>query len=525
MKPTLTPELDQKWWSKNKPKLAKKTGLGDALKDYQIAADKMDYPAMTKALSELKKTVAGAVMIFKGKDEDVVTVLKKYPKIILAEEKRIEKLSKEADERTNAATNAPAPKQKVGKDVVIWKRDFGAEIQKQVKYEWLGTIKNFTLEQKLNDDILDVFEDEGDLVTPARIAEDSEKICRGAVKDMVDFINKMDAAITSGKLTEQKKAETMLMTATKTTMQAAADKIERLPEAHWKKFAAQRKEYKNYKIKAGCKLGLGIFGVVVGTGGLILGIAATAGAVPTMGGSLPLGIAGSVAGFIALCRSCTALAKTISTLSKSAEKTQKDLSKDLKTLRDRYQSVSSAQVGATEIGASTLKGLLGADAPYVASISKCNDAHDALNSKTSGLAVEQRKLSKAILDAMKAAEGLEKDLKGLTDKAARKVYDKLVKARTALSKSLDKCADLGGRLGKIEDALPRLSAMLKALNEQNPKYAQIFDKVFPLVVSGILVVASAGTGFADASSVADFVVTGASLGIDIGSEIADLAIG
>ena len=520
----MTPELDQKWWSKNKPTLSKKTGLGDALKDFQIAEDKGDYDDMLKKLSEVKKKVAGAVTLMKGKT-DTVAVLKKYPKIILAEEKRIEKLKSDAEERASAASSAPAPKQKIGSDVVIWKRDFGAEIMKQTKHDWLGNIRNFTLEQKLNDDILDVFEAEGDLVTPAKIAEDSEKICRAAVKDMVTFIDKMDSAIQSGKLTDVKKAETMLMTATKTTMQATADKIERLPEAYWKKFVAQRKEYKSYKIKAGCKLGLGVFGVVAGTGGLIVGIAATAGAIPTMGGSLPLGIAGSVAGFLALCRSCTALARTISTLSKSADKTQKDLAKDLKTLRERYQNASSAQVGATEIGASTLKGILGTDAPFLASISKCNDAHDALKGKTAGLAVEQRKISKVIMDAMKEAEGIERQLKSLTDKVARKVYDKLVKARAALSKALDKCSDLGGRLSKIEDALPKLSAMMRALNDQNPKYAQIFDKVFPLVVSGILVVASAGTGFADASSVADFAVTTASLGIDIASEITDLATG
>ncbi|MEO0401537.1 MAG: hypothetical protein AAF214_04105 [Pseudomonadota bacterium] len=211
-------------------------------------------------------------------------------------------------------------------------------------------------------------------------------------------------------------------------------------------------------------------------------------------------------------------------MSKSAEKTQKDLAKDLKTLRDRYENASKAQVGSSEMGASTIKGLLGTDAPWLASISKCNDGHTALEGKTGGLAVAQRKLSKAILDALKEADTIEKALKKETDKAARKLFDKLVKARTALSKALEKCSDLGGRLGKIEDNLPKLSAMLRALNDQNPKYAQIFDKVFPLVVSGILIVASAGTGFADSGSAVEFAVTGGSLGIDVATEIADLVV-
>lgn len=521
MKPTLTPELSQAWWSKHKPKLAKKTGLGKALKDYEIAADQMDWDDVLKKLSEVKRKIADAVIVFKGKNDDVVTVLKKYPKIILAEENRAKKQKAEAEER---AQGASAPTQKVGKDVVIWKRDLGVEVMKKTKPDWLGSMKGFELEQKLNDDILDVFEEEGDLVTPARIAEDSEKLCKAAVAELATFINKMDAAIKAEKLTDPEKAKTMLVTAAKKTMEGAAAKIEKLPEAHWKKFVAQKKAYKSYRIKSGCKIGLGVFGVVAGTGGLILGVAATAGAVPSMGGTLALGIAGSVAGFLALCRSCTALARDISTVSKSAEKTQKDLAKDLKTLRDRYENASKAQVGSSEMGASTIKGLLGTDAPWLASISKCNDGHTALEGKTGGLAVAQRKLSKAILDALKEADTIEKALKKETDKAARKLFDKLVKARTALSKALEKCSDLGGRLGKIEDNLPKLSAMLRALNDQNPKYAQIFDKVFPLVVSGILIVASAGTGFADSGSAVEFAVTGGSLGIDVATEIADLVV-
>ena len=523
MKASMTPELKYAWWSKNKPKLAKKTGLGKALKDYEIAADQLDWDDVLKKLAEVKRKVTDAVVIFKGKDEDVVTVLKKYPKIILAEENRAKKQKAEADERAQGASNAPA--QKVGKDVVIWKRDLGVEVLKKTKPEWLGSMKGFELEQKLNDDILDVFEEEGDLVTPARIAEDSEKLCRSAVTELAAFIDKMDEAIKAEKLTDPKKAQTMLATAAKKSMEGAAAKIEKLPEAHWKKFVAQKKAYKAYRLKSGCKVGLGVFGVVAGTGGLILGIAATAGAVPSMGGSLALGIAGSVAGFLALCRSCTALASAISSLSKSAEKTQKDLAKDLKTLRDRYENVSQAKVGASEMGASTLKGLLGADAPWLASISKCNDGHTALEGKTGGLAVEQRKLSKAIVDALKQADIIEKALKKETDKVARKLYDKLVKARASLDKALEKCSDLGGRLSKIEDNLPKLSTMLRALNDQNPKYAQIFDKVFPLVVSGILIVASAGTGFADSGSAVEFVVTGASLGIDVATELGDLALG
>ena len=50
---------------------------------------------------------------------------------------------------------------------------------------------------------------------------------------------------------------------------------------------------------------------------------------------------------------------------------------------------------------------------------------------------------------------------------------------------------------------------------------KIFDKVFPTVVGGVLMLTGAGTGFADASSAADLVTTSLGLATDVGLEVAD----
>ncbi|SEK03329.1 hypothetical protein SAMN05444007_11270 [Cribrihabitans marinus] len=525
MKKGMTPQLDHKWWSKNKPTFLGKTGLGDALKDYAIAVDKFEHEAARKALVQVGKAVGVATKKCSDRTQKTTKeVLGKYDTVIKkADDELKDRIAGEQKKAAAGSGSAPVPPQKIGKDVVVWKRDIGERVMKKVKLDWLNKVNGFTLEQKLNDDILDVFEKEGDYVTPQQIVDDSEKIGEAAVAAIVKDLNKIDALIKAKKVTDAKQVKGLLLNVFDSRMQAAELKLKALPEARWKKFKAQKKQYTKYKIKTGVKLTTGSIGILAGVGGLGLGVAAAAGAVPSMGGSLALAIPGLVAGLAATLRSCAAMTKQIVDISRSAEKVEKVLASDLDTLKKRYLDASKAKIVAGETATSTLKGILGTDAPFLATIPKCNDNIALLKNKSAGLAVAMRKLSKSIMKALKEAEDLEAKLKGIKAAKVRKAYDKLIKTRAALSKALDKCVDTGARITNLEKNLPKLEQMMRALNDKNAAFNKIFDKVFPVVVGLTLTATSAGTGFADSSSVADFVSTSVGLVADISLEAADFA--
>jgi hypothetical protein len=66
--------------------------------------------------------------------------------------------------------------------------------------------------------------------------------------------------------------------------------------------------------------------------------------------------------------------------------------------------------------------------------------------------------------------------------------------------------------------MPKLKRMLDALSAQNPKYADIFEKVFPVVVNLTLAGANAGVGFKEASNLLDTLNTSLGLFNDLASE-------
>lgn len=61
MKKGVTPELDSKWWAKNKAKTLTKTGIGKALRNYEVARAKEDDKLVLKTLSALKTAIGKGV--------------------------------------------------------------------------------------------------------------------------------------------------------------------------------------------------------------------------------------------------------------------------------------------------------------------------------------------------------------------------------------------------------------------------------------------------------------------------------
>ena len=304
------------------------------------------------------------------------------------------------------------------------------------------------------------------------------------------------------------KIDALLAKQMKTAIEKYQPVFEKIPEARWKKFVASKKQYKQYKIKTGLDITIG----VLSTAG---GAVAVAGAAATGGASLVLGIVG-------LVRGIAALAKQIQDAARDAEKVEKVLKGDLDTLMKRYQNAQGEAKkktqGASEVGASVLKGIIGADAPFLATLPKCTSNYDLWDNKVAGLGVGGRKLSAEIVKGLKACDKLDKTLQGSKDAEVRKVLTKLKKARASLDKALNGCSDMMGRVSHAETNMPKLKRMLDALNAQNPKYAEIFDRVFPAVVNLTLAGANAGVGFSEAKSVLEGVNTGLGLFNDIASE-------
>ncbi|MFK7837103.1 MAG: hypothetical protein AB8B60_12870 [Sulfitobacter sp.] len=522
MKKGAIPELDSKWWSKHKAKTMKKSGLGAELKAYEVCLERAMAKGMTSAeiakahgatLDQLKKVKAKMPVALKACSEsrhkETIEAIKKYPKIILAEENRLKGMI--ADYATKAKQEAagggaPAvPKQKKGKPGKIWGKNIWTELGKVYKIEWLDKTQGGDLELVLNWDIIDALEAEGDYVTPQQMVDDCNTIFKKLLGDVVTTAKKIDGAV--GKRTPQEvdalrgqfgKLVNKFVASYKTD-------FEKIPKARFAKFQARKAAYKSYQIETGLKMTQSVLGVA----------GSAAGIVGSGGAALALGIVG-------LVRSIAALAKEIHNAAQEAETVGNNLVKDLNTLMARYrdaQGEAKKSQGGQEVGASVLKGILGVDPPFLATIPKCDGNYTLWGNKVDGLSVRARKASADIMKGIKACEKLETKLKGASDKKAQKIYQNLRKARIGLSDTLDATSSLMTRVNAADKASPEVKKLLDELKSSNPKYADIFDRVFPTLVNLGLAGASAGVSYADSTAkVLDHVSTSLGLFNDIASE-------
>ena len=384
MKKGEKPKFDYKWWKKNKPRLMGKTGLADALAVYEKHLAVMDDEKMLIALVDVKKKVTVATKSAASSKlwKDTHECLKLFPALIKTREKE---LKDSIQRRATAAKSASAaPKQKTGKKVVIWEIDVDTELKKRIKADWVTSAKGFKLSLSLDNSILDALEAESDDVTPAFMVEDAQKIGDEVLTKIVAAVEHIDRA-SRGKTPQQRDAlRDKLPALIKSEMQAAEKKLKVAPGARWKKFVARAQQYKDYKLEAGVNLTIG----VLGTAGAGLGIIGSGGA-------------GLALGIVALVRSVADTAQQVYNLSIEAEKVERDLEKDLNTLKDRYENaVGTANQGASEVGVSVLKGILGTDPPFIAALPKCNDNMKLWDNKVAGITTIGRRLSGDITKAM-----------------------------------------------------------------------------------------------------------------------------
>lgn len=507
MKKGVKPELSARWWTRNKAGTLGKTGLGAALKEYEVAEDLMDYARMLKALRGVEKSVKIATgKCNRSLHAETLQALKKYPSVIAM--KKAQTMKKNAAEKEQAAP----PKQKVGKKVVIWSRDVSKEIHKVCPAAAPSGFKA-NVELRLNDDILDILEKERGHDVAAFMVEDAQKACAATVASIVKTYKDCAKLVARDPRNVDDAMKKYEKAVTK-ELDELPKRLVRIPAARWAKFVARKKQYRKYQVITAFKLpinGLSVVGSGLGVIGGAVGVATGAG--------LPLGITGITLGVVGSLKSVSTLVQQACDLAVKAERVQKKLQTDLKALKKGYIDAAGKanRVGGKEalktVGNYLLTG------PFIRSVSTCKSDFDLWSNKVAGLAITGRKLSKAFIDLMHKLDKLEQALKKAPSKEAGELLDKVRKMRKSLTRAFDAAADMNGRVRKADDALPKIEAMLKELQGKNPNYAKIFDRVFPVVMNVGFAVVNFGVGMAGMSGALDGVNTSLGLANDILMEV------
>lgn len=513
MKKGAVPEISHKWWSKNKGVTVPSTGLGDALKDYEIEKNKssMDYEEMLKLLDKVETVAAKAITkCNKTLHAETIEALKKYPGVIKTEREWINKNYEAYQKRFLEEAEGRVPPQKMSAPGTVFSWNLGEQVEKVVgKPKAIKYKLDVDINLTLNKDIIDLLEETKNGVDAALMAEQAKKRCKVLIAQVAKLVIEADDEFP--KLDEDKgdKLLEQLEVDIVKAIDAAEADIAKIPKTVWNEFVKREQQYKDYKIKAGLDMTIQVLTVA---GGAVATGAAAAG---TFG-------AGGALGVVALVRDCIKLAKMIYDLAIEAETVQKNLKKDIASLEEAYQS--KARNVAQETTGTVMKSILSIDTPFFATLPKCNKNLELLDNKVAGLETNGRGFSRRVTTAIQRCDDLEKQLSELKDKKARKAYDDLVKARKTLDKALNDCSDMMLRVRKTKPGITALGTALQALNDENPKFNKIFDKVLPVATSLALGGASGGVGFNQAKTMLDSVNAGLGIANTVANEVKDLVV-
>lgn len=508
MKKGAVPEISHKWWSKNKGVTVPSTGLGDALKDYEIEKNKssMDYEEMLKLLDKVETVAAKAITkCNKTLHAETIEALKKYPGVIKTEREWINKNYEAYQKRFLEEAEGRVPPQKMSAPGTVFSWNLGEQVEKVVgKPKAIKYKLDVDINLTLNKDIIDLLEETKNGVDAALMAEQAKKRCKVLIAQVAKLVTEADDEFP--KLDEDKgdKLLEQLEVDIVKAIDAAEADIAKIPKTVWNEFVKREQQYKDYKIKAGLDMTIQVLTVA---GGAVATGAAAAGT---------FGAAGAI-GVVQLVRDCAKLAQMIYDLAIEAETVQKNLESDINSLEKAYRD--KARNIAQETLGTVLKSILSTDPPFIATLPKCNKNLKLFDNKVAGLESNGRAYSRKVTTALQRCSDLEKQLSELSDKKARKAYDKLVKARESLDKSLNDCSGMMLRVRKTKPGITALDAALTALNDENPKYMKIFDKVLPAAVGIALGAGSAGAGFKEAKTMLDSVNTGVQLAASMANEV------
>lgn len=248
--------------------------------------------------------------------------------------------------------------------------------------------------------------------------------------------------------------------------------LETIPNKHWERFKRVKKDYRNYKIKSGFKVG-------ATTGGLALAIGSTAASVPTGGASIVITVIG-------IQRTVFSLVEQIRDLSYEGETVLRKLAEDIESLertagqkggghhsssghsrrrhRHHHHHANKGALRAREVGSNLVKAGMGGLNP-TASINGCSSNFDLLKNKTNGVLRKSNQLAAKINELLDATEKLNAELAARTFTPAKRMkVDGLVEANEAsIHATIKKCVETRERWTSLSMSLPRLNRRIENL--------------------------------------------------------------
>jgi hypothetical protein len=505
------PQLDQKWWDKNKGKLiVKETGLGKLLLAYELAEEKRDRDQQLHALGEIQKAIPGVVKLC-AIDKDTVTVLNKFPHLI--DETKKEVLKKQAEEKAAAAKKPlPVPPQKASKPlpeppkgpakmVVLWSGDFGNLVKGRVP--WLQ-MKGYKIEVKASEFMLDVMEKEAGSSPLNLLHGTIEHTCTQFAEAFAHAAENIAGDKKSSFPELQKKAQDLFQS----FHPKLQKELEAIPMDRFNKVVTDKAIWKAYKMEVGVDIAIGTLQIVAGA----LAIAA---AVPTMGATLPLAVLATARGIYGTTTKVVAVLRTV-------ESDQAELRDSIHALVKIYLDQEQTDVWRARVqegGAAVLKGLLGGHAPFIESVDKCNGIYKRWKPKVSELRLDHANGLNGTNQLLKETEELMHQVEKSKGPEAVKTFGKVKVLRQTVNKNLEFTSDLGARIVKAESFEKQFEANMTELNSANPNYMKLFTQLFPAAVSIGL---AAGTGGLELSH-AESALETAKAALQMSQEIANTA--
>lgn len=234
-------------------------------------------------------------------------------------------------------------------------------------------------------------------------------------------------------------------------------------EKAWQIFVKTKEDYKKYKIKAGCKIGLEVASITVNV----------VGAVSSAGFSLVVGI-------YSLVKSVASLVQQVYKLAQAADSVRKKVNADLdKMLKGYNKNKKKAQ--AEQVGKVLINFLFGFDATKTISNVKGNN--QLYLDKLKGVDVNSHDISKNLNKCLLELDKFSKEIKTVKS-------SKIVKAMTNLQKGIDQKINKIIELSKkVEDGMKwqkDMAFIIDLLHKaQSSKWIDYFEKGLVLVDLGL----------------------------------------
>ncbi len=438
----------------------KNAAIPKRLTEFEVAENKMDGSFMIDVLVQLESEFSSACKNIKqSEDPELHLLLKTYLIAIKDQTGRANGIIKTNKKMAKNGKDSP-DKQKIGSLVVLWEDDFSKSILKGLKLRSTPPDFNCKVQLVLDGELLKKFKKERNTVTPHEMISDAQKLADETRKGIRQAFVESDARILESlkdgeDQTRTLKVQTAILNiALKRKLTLIAQKLEAIPEKHFKKWQKEDSSRKTYILKAAAKVGAIFLSTtwnaakVGGSGGILL---------------LPA--------IHTLVKNGVTLGKMVDDFKKQEDKIEARLKTNLKKIKKAYaDAAGKASKDKTEMAkvkAGFFKYLTGTDNPWVPSIVSARDDLTLLEFKLNQQYKKALGLSQNIVDALDALEKAEKDFKKAELNKAVQALAEIKAMRTVLDAALHECSAIMERRNDFLISKAELAATLKKLEGKN----------------------------------------------------------